>query len=184
MKKFILLIFFVFWGWGIAWAKQVVWVYPFKVKDTPYPFISSVLTKEVLEELNSSPFIKAKVLTHKKEGALAYLVKGSCRWQSGKFFIELKFFKKNQVVNTLEKQVTGDRLFIVVSNFCDGIKSYFSKGCKKRGFLFFLKTYDPLALVKRSINSLLFPKREFKIKIPVPLPIPPNKVSNLGEGLK
>ena len=155
-----------------ALADIGIGVYPIKVKGSPYPYLSKVITQEVVQELENTSDLDI-VKLEPNQVISGYIIKGSIVYHSGIFIVNLGCYIGKKAEVTLKKQVKGSELFIVVKKFCQQVQQRFSSGSP--GFFSrFLKKLNPFRII--------FPQRGFELDIPVPLPVPPQELLNSNKG--
>jgi len=155
-----------------ALANIWIGVYPIKVKGSPYPFLSQVVTQQVLNELGFLSGADVRLLSS-NETVPGYVIKGNILYDSGIFKVELNCYLGSRSIISLKKRVKGSELFITVERFCKKIQKRFSIE-KTSFFSRLLKKLNPLRII--------LPQRGFELNVPVPLPIPPNELLQPKEG--
>lgn len=134
-------------------------VLPCKQAGEPYPYLTQVITQEILEEING--VVGVKVTSNNPLYTLA------CSVSFDKIFkVEFILYKGNEIFEKKSFLVRGDKLFIEVKRHLFNVLEdvLHTKPKIKSGFLKKLKSV---------LEGFVFLRRGFELNIPVPLPPPP-----------
>ncbi|NPA38847.1 MAG: hypothetical protein GXO57_00120 [Thermodesulfobacteria bacterium] len=140
----------------------VINVHPCKQTGVPYPYLTQVITQEVIEELNDISGIKVS----KSNFSYELYCKVGFNDKNSEFNLSFELIKKGKELKKVSFKVKGDELFIEVKKqlLCV-LKSFLVIPPKPKGSIF--------KKIKSALESLVFLKRGFELNIPVPLPPPP-----------